>query len=88
MENLQKIYRKDFIKNCCPSRSKIYHEQRMIIEDFFDNDIPQNFCAFFEKSNTIRSTNFITEFLKSVSDSVIIKQLNKIDDNIFIQKMW
>lgn len=86
MKDLQEYITKDFIKNCCSSCSKIYHEQQMIIEDFFNNDVPQNFRTFFEKSNSMRSTNFITEFLKSVSDDVIIKQLNKIDDNIFIQK--
>lgn len=84
MKSLEDYITKDL--DYCQSNSKIYHEQQMIIEDFFSDDVPQDFRTIFKESNTIRSTNFITDFLKSVSDDIIIKQLNKIDDSIFIQK--
>lgn len=86
MKNLQKYINENLTRKCCPSSFKAYHEQRMIIEDFFCNDVPKRFHNIFEESNTKRSTNYITEFLKSIDDEFVIKQLNKIDDKIFIQK--
>lgn len=86
MKTLQEYIDKEFVKNRFPSSYRIYHEQQTIINDFFCEDIPENLKNDFEQSNTLRSTNFIAEFLKSVTDEFIIKQLNKIDSKIFIQK--
>lgn len=86
MKTLQEYIDKEFVKNRFPSSYRIYHEQQTIINDFFCEDIPENLKNDFEQNNTLRSTDFIVEFLKSVSDDFIIKQLNKIDNKIFIQK--